>query len=1232
MTDVAPGQREQDLRDFLENTTEALHWVGPDGIVKWVNQSELEMLGYTRDEYIGHHIAEFHADREAIDDILSRLRRNESLRSHPARMRHKDGSIKDVLIDSSVLWRQGEFIHTRCVTRDVTGLKRDDEQRARAERYLKVQFGVTRALADAVSLADAAPRILETLSENTGSSVAALWSIDGSTNAIHCIASWHRTGNAALDAFVAVTSTQRFPPGVGLPGRVWSSGQSAWIVDVTVDQNFPRAAFALRAGLHGAFAFAIRVRGGTIGVIECLCSKLAAPDAALLELVEALGEQIGQFTARRDIEDARARLAAIVDSSDDAIIGETLDGLITSWNRGAERAFGYTAAEALGQHISLVSPGDRRGEEETVLGRLRRGERLDHFDTEWRAKGGRLVNVSLTVSPIHDQHGQVIGASKIARDITDRLRIEHALRESEERYRRLVALMPAAVYSCAAPGGEITFYNEQARELWGRTPAVGDSDERFCGSFRLWRPDGQPLPHRETPMAVALREGTAFRNEDVVIERPDGSRISVLVNIDPVRDAGGAVVGAINVFHDTTALRAAQEDLRRNEEHLRAIVDATPGCIKVVTADGTLLQMNAGGLALIEARQPNEVLNQPVDRLIADDYRQAFQQFHDRICQGHKGTLEFEIVGLQGTRRRVETHAVPLPGPDGRFRQLAITHDITERNRAESALRKQSERIRLLWEAASVLLTGDEPEAMLRTLFARIGPSLGLDAYLHYALSDSGAGFELVSWDGIDDETLRLACVQFGRALCGMAAGQRRLLVAERIQQSSEDIVQAVKQLGVRAFACSPLIAGGQLTGALSFASRTRDNFDGDEIEFLHTISHYVAAAYERLGLIDRLREQDRMKDEFLATLAHELRNPLAPIRTGIQLIRQAGTTPVLLEKTTPVIERQLQQLVRLVDDLLDVSRISRDKLELRKEWTDLDTIVRSALETSLPLIEAAGHQVTVSLPSEPVVLEADGVRLAQALANLLNNAAKYTNPRGHIWITGELSQSQSAGPGDLIVRVRDNGVGIPAEKLGQIFDMFVQVDQSLERAHGGLGIGLTLAQRLVQMHGGALAATSDGPGTGSEFVMRLPVSVRPDAAARLPAVFPVNAVRRRVLVVDDNHDSVEMMATMLELLGHDVAAAHDGVEAVEQVRSVRPDIAFLDLGMSKLNGYEAARRIRELPGGDRVMLVALTGWGQEEDRRRSREAGFDAHLVKPADVIAIQALLDGLGAKASDI
>jgi PAS domain S-box-containing protein len=369
----------------------------------------------------------------------------------------------------------------------------------------------------------------------------------------------------------------------------------------------------------------------------------------------------------------------------------------------------------------------------------------------------------------------------------------------------------------------------------------------------------------------------------------------------------------------------------------------------------------------------------------------------------------------------------------------------------------------------------------------------------------------------------------------------------------------------------------------------------------------------------DMLREADRSKDEFLAMLAHELRNPLAPIQNALQLLRLDADNGATREQACTMMERQLQQMVRLVDDLSDVSRITSQKLALRKERIELAAVLRTAAESTRSRAEESGLELVVDLPPEPIDLEADPARLAQVFSNLLNNAVKYTVGGGRVWLAAEREGS------DAVVKVRDTGVGIPPEMLARIFDLFTQVDQSLERSQGGLGIGLSLVRGLVEMHGGSIEARSDGPGRGSEFVVRLPVvlSGKPHVARDLGGSGKtIGSLQSRILVVDDNYDSANSLAKILRLMGNEVRTAHDGVEAVDVAAAFQPHLVLLDIGLPKMNGYDAAREIRNQPWGKDVILIAVTGWGQDDDKRRATEAGFDLHMVKPVDPSALESLL----------
>jgi signal transduction histidine kinase len=428
------------------------------------------------------------------------------------------------------------------------------------------------------------------------------------------------------------------------------------------------------------------------------------------------------------------------------------------------------------------------------------------------------------------------------------------------------------------------------------------------------------------------------------------------------------------------------------------------------------------------------------------------------------------------------------------------------------------------------------------------------------------------------------------------------VLILTAAGRTSDRRLQALLELGDVTLLKRPLEIG-EFLNAVRAALRDRRR-------------QYQARAHmaELARQAEALREADRRKDEFLAMLAHELRNPLAPIRNGLQVLRMADEDRELIERTWGLLDRQVGHLGRLVDDLLDVSRITRGKVELRMEPTELGPVLTAAVETARPLIDAKRHHLTVTQPGRPVRVSADAVRLTQVVGNLLNNAAKYSEEGATIALSLAVE-----GP-EAVVRVRDTGVGIAPEMLPRVFDLFTQIDRTLDRAQGGLGIGLTLVKSLVEMHGGTVEVAS-GIGTGSEFTVRL--ALLSGAGAPVGAAAPERpTARRRVLVVDDNHDAGDSLGDLLELSGHEVRVTRSGPQALEVAREFRPDVGLLDIGLPGMSGYELAGRLRAEGYGSVMLLIALTGYGQDEDRRRTHEAGFDHHLTKPADLRQLADLL----------
>jgi PAS domain S-box-containing protein len=626
-------------------------------------------------------------------------------------------------------------------------------------------------------------------------------------------------------------------------------------------------------------------------------------------------------TDRQQAADARELLAAIVQSSDDAIVSKTLEGIITSWNKGAERIFGYTAEEAIGHSITMIIPPERLSEEHDFLAKIRRGEAVDHLETVRIRKDGKLIDISVTVSPVRDRTGRIVGASKVARDITVRKRTSEALSESEDRFHTLADNIAQLAWM-ADPDGALFWYNKRWFDYTGTT--------------------------------LEQVQGSGWRQ----VHHPD---------------------------------------------HLNRVA----------------------------------------------------QKFSQCIRKGQVWEDTFPLRGKDGTYRWFLSRAIPIRDAAGNvLRWFGTNTDITAQREAEEAL-----------------------------------------------------------------------------------------------------------------------------------------------------------------------RDADRRKDDFLATLAHELRNPLAPICNSLHILGLAQDLDPAVAKIREIMERQTKHLVRLVDDLLEVSRITQGKIELRTELVELAAVIRSAIETSRPMIDAGGHQLAISQPPTPVTIEADPMRLAQVFANLLNNAAKYTPPGGQIWL------SASVDAGAALIEVRDNGHGIPSEMLPRIFEKFTQLDSPSSLQHGGLGIGLALARSLVEMHGGQITASSEGLGRGSRFTVRLPMALHsaPPAlpAENGPATEP--PPRRHFLVVDDTRDSAYILSKLLEALGNRVTTANNGREALELARSERPDVVISDIAMAEMDGYQLARLLRQEPALQHTVLVALTGYGSAADRERTKAAGFAHHLVKPVGVEALEQLFAAL-------
>ena len=779
----------------------------------------------------------------------------------------------------------------------------------------------------------------------------------------------------------------------------------------------------------------------------------------------------------------------------------------------------------------------------------------------------------------------------VVMDITEAKHAEEGLRHARSRLESTLSVGEIGTWEYDVASNVVTADRNLSR-IYGVTP-----EGSMEGSVELFMDIIHPDDRNRVLEAVgrAVESGETYEAEYRLV-LPDRSLRWVVARARVVRDGPGRDVRMPGVVVDITKLKHAEEELRETRSRL----DSTLAAGEVGTwefdpvADIVLADPN---LARMFGVTPEEAAGGPIGtylRAVHPDDRDRVARTIGRSMEAGEGyEADYRLLGADESVRWVVARGrVERDGSGRAMRLPGVVIDVTGQRRAEADLRASEERRRLAldsaelgtWgiESATNVLTSDE---RFRTIFLGSSDPIGLEE-----------AFAVIHPD--DRERVRASVAM------AMKPADPAPYVEEYRVVRPDGTVRWVFAKGRANF--EPAVVGRLVS------------FDGTVAD----ITDRKYGEQERERLVGQLREQDQRKDDFLATLAHELRNPLAPIRNGLQIMKMATDDPQAVVEARSLMERQVTHMVRLIDDLMDVSRITRGKMELRRERIELATIVRNAVETSRPLVEDAGHELSVTLPTRPIIVDGDVTRLAQVFSNLLNNAAKYTERGGDIALVVERQGS------DVVVTVRDNGVGIPQEMLPEAFAMFTQVDRSLERSQGGLGIGLSLVKTLVEMHGGSVEARSEGHGLGSEFVVRLPVVV----VASKQTASPVTDAERtgpasvfRILVVDDNQDSARTLARLLKLLGHEARTANDGGEAIEVAEDYRPELMLLDIGLPVLNGYDVARAIRERPWGRDVRIIALTGWGQEGDRRRSQEVGIDDHLVKPVDPTTLEQILAGL-------
>jgi PAS domain S-box-containing protein len=800
----------------------------------------------------------------------------------------------------------------------------------------------------------------------------------------------------------------------------------------------------------------------------------------------------------------------------------------------------------------------------------------------------------------------VVGAVHIARDITSRRNAQRELRHSSEELERQVTERTAALRDSEAlmhkvldslfvfvavlrPDGTLIDVNRGPLDVSGlRAEDVIGHKFWDCP----WWSESDAIRQRVREECLRAAGGEVIRY-DTAARVANGGHLMIDYMIAPLRDEAGHITHLVPSGVDITERVKAQRDLARSTRLLNAIAEQTDDLLFVKDRDGRLVMANPAMLRAL-GKAADEVIGQTAEQFFEDRSQARHVSENDRriMADGRPDVVEEEVT-MGGTPLTFLSAKAPYRDEQGEVLGLiGIARDITERKKAHDAQRRlaaaseaQRAQLQAIIDRIVQGIVICNADGRVRTMNPAALSLHGLASMEDLQRHLDGFGREFVLHDP-DGRQLPTREWPVARSLRGETVRNVELHVDNR----------RTGQQWVAIYNSTPVYDVG---GALE--------------SVVVTIQDITDRKRTELSLLDA----DRRKDEFIATLAHELRNPLAPMLSAIQLLQHDGEVDLTRQRAKDIIERQVLQMARLIDDLLDISRITLGKLALRREPIDVGSIVDEALELARPHIIAAEHQFDLNLPARPIRLVGDPTRLAQVLSNLLINAAKYTPRKGRIALTVE------ADGGEVVIRVADSGIGIAPENLSALFEKFSQVRSAQDRAGGGLGIGLALAKGLVHMHGGTISASSAGVGSGSEFAIRLPLA--PAEAAQRDVIKSATSVPvggLTVLVADDNEDAVESAAMVLSLNGNDVKLASDGLEAVEAAYRYRPDVVLLDIGMPKLNGFEACRRIRSEPWGKEMLVVAVTGWGQEEDRRRTAEAGFDAHFTKPVDFTSVMRLI----------
>ena len=909
-------------------------------------------------------------------------------------------------------------------------------------------------------------------------------------------------------------------------------------------------------------------------------------------------------------------LARVVESSDDAIVSKDLNGIITSWNRAAERMFGYTAAEIIGQSIRIIIPADRQGEEDMVLSRIRSGEALTHFETIRRRKDGTLIPISLSVSPIHDDSGRVIGASKIARNISERV-------EAEIIARRLAAIVESSDDAIVSKdlNGVITSWNRAAERMFGYT-----ANEVVGQSIRLIIPPDRQS--EEDAVLARIRVGESLTHFETVRQRKDGTLIPISLTVSPIVDGAGHVIGASKIARDLSERDKGEIASRR----LRAVVESSDDAIITKDLNGTITSWNPAAERMFGYTEA-EALGRSIRMLIPDELQEEEDLVLARIRAGEK-IDHYQTIRQHrdGTRLTISLTVSPIRDQRGEIVGASkVARDITERARMLAAAREHASHTEKLGQVGAVVASTLDRETIVQKV-TDIATELTRAEFgaFFYNVTDaeSGDAYMLYTLSGAPREAFAKfpnprATAIFAPTFHGEGPVRFDDVTADpRYGKSAPYFGMPPGHLPVRSYLAVPVKGiKGEVLGGLFFGHSQVAVFGEQHERLAAGVAAWASVALENARLYADAQAANRTKDEFLAVLSHELRTPLNAIVGYSRLLRGGILSGEKATRGLETLERNATWLTQIVEDVLDVSRIVAGKIRLDVQPVELPVLIDNAVATVQPAADAKGVRLQTLVDPGVGPVSGDPGRLQQVVWNLLSNAVKFTPKKGRVQVRLERVNSH------VEVIVSDTGIGIRPDFLPYVFERFRQADAGPTRKSGGLGLGLAIVRHIVEMHGGTVEAFSEGEGKGATFHVRLPLMILHPQALDLRREHPRTERREalsslgdltgiHVLAVDDEDDALTLLRVVLEAAGAVVTTIASPLAALERIAELRPDVIVVDLGMPEMDGFELIKRVRTSTEKlvRRVPAAALTAFARSEDRTKALQSGFEMHLAKPVD------------------